>query len=251
MELALREQNLLNVTSDANKHVDPELIETQRRLYFEKQERVDQTYKLYLWSNFASFLLLFFCILGLRVYIIKKRIEISRSVNTLSNTKEAKCVSVRDFSLKLSNFPKNLNEKDIYSIAHYICDLANVPQPSKISCSLFFNDCLDNLLQIENLKTYIRELHYKKFQEPNTLAEINNINEKIKCLMTKVNDQVLVIRRKLDIPFEKTLNLFSFLNQPVTSIIMTLDSTESLNKLYAYYNKVSFFFNSLYIKSPI
>jgi hypothetical protein len=24
-----------------------------------------------------------------------------------------------------------------------------------------------------------------------------------------------------------------------------------LNKLYAYYNKVSFFFNSLYIKSPI
>ena len=116
--------------------------------------------------------------------------------------KEKKNLCIRDFSLKVSNLPRDFKEKDIYTIAHYLTGLVDISQPKKVSCSLFFNDSLDNLLNIENIKTTIRELYYEKFHQNQTLREIKKINKKIKGLVPKINNQSLIIRKKLKIPFE-------------------------------------------------
>lgn len=153
--------------------------------------------------------------------------------------KEKKNLCIRDFSLKVSNLPRDFKEKDIYTIAHYLSGLVDISQPKKVSCSLFFNDSLDNLLNIENIKTTIRELYYEKFHQNQTLREIKKINKKIKGLVTKINNQSLIIRKKLKIPFETNINFFGILNQPVTSIIITLQSTQDRKKLFKFYKKVS------------
>jgi hypothetical protein len=69
-------------------------------------------------------------------------------------------------------------------------------------------------------------------------AEFDKLNSRITSLMTKVSDQKLIIRRKLNVPFGKCLTFYNLVDQPVTSIILTLTSLESLNKLLDYYQKV-------------
>lgn len=148
-------------------------------------------------------------------------------------------MSVRDFSVKISNLPKNIKEKDIYSISDYVTGLAEVGSPVLISCSFCLNDCLENLLQIENLQTQIREFQYLKNETHQKTLKIQILNQKISRLVVRVSDQKLIVRRKLGVPFGKSLTLFSLLGQPVTSIILTLRSFSCVQKLMSYYAKVS------------
>jgi hypothetical protein len=68
------DNNAFVVNKETNeKEIDMGFIEKEKQKYYLMQKEIESTFKIYLWLNFSTFLILFISFIVLRIIIIQKR----------------------------------------------------------------------------------------------------------------------------------------------------------------------------------